>query len=134
MNCEKCKYIKMHDRVYSDGTRSLTCTKYKTFLGFIDENNILDKRNISECSGIHIFTKNEKYVDRPKFAEHGKCRRGAVKDVPKGITYHRRDKKYEVRFSYKGKYTYLGRCSDLEEAKKILENWKVENNVGKESR
>lgn len=130
MNCEKCSHIKIHDRVYPDGTRSLTCTKYKTFLGFIHENNVLEKRNVSECSGIHIFTKNKNYVDRPKHIENKRGRRGAVKDVPTGITYSKRDKKYEVRFSHKGKYIYLGRTADLESAKRLLENWKAANRCG----
>jgi extradiol dioxygenase family protein len=45
---------------------------------------------------------------------------------PKNIFYHKRDKKWDVAVTVNGKRKYIGRYSDLEDAKKALDDYKAQ--------
>lgn len=73
MNCKECKWLKINDYKFDDGTKTIECLKYGKFLEFTDnQGKMADEskfKQVIECIGdskANLKDKRSKSIDRKK--------------------------------------------------------------------
>lgn len=129
MNCKECKWLKINDYKFDDGTKTIECLKYGKFLSFTDiEGQMPDEnkfKQVIECIGdskVILRDKRKDDIDRKK-------------DIPqsgvKSISWYKPRKAWRVVIwlpTFKIK-KHIAIEEDLEKAKEIYKN--AINNIDK---
>lgn len=104
MDCKSCKWLKIYDYQFEDGTKTITCEKYNKHLGFTNENGDVTKvKHIMECKGeMKIIKSTNELIDK------------------EGVYLDSTTNKYIVVVDDSGKFSIIARVDSLEEGKKII--------------
>lgn len=119
MNCKECKWLKVNNYKFEDGTQTIECLKYGKILEFTDNQGEMPDENkfkqVIECIGdskANLKDKRSKSIDRKK-------------DIPqsgvKGISWYKPRKAWRVVIwlpTFKIK-KHIAIEEDLEKAKEI---------------
>lgn len=112
MDCNNCKWLRIYDYKFPDGTQTMECIKYNRFLGFT-----------TSTGETPTLRKNRYCIHKEVLSKH--TQESLPKSNVKGITWDKRDKSWKVSIWDKSlkKKVHLGQHKDLDQAIKILEDW-----------
>ena len=100
MECRNCNYFKINPFIFDDGTQTMECIKYNSFLGFTTSTGkVTEPRKNDHCIDKEVLSKP--------------IQESLPKSNIRGITW---DKNLR-------KKVHLGQHKDLDKAIKILEDW-----------
>lgn len=115
MSCTSCKFLKIHDFIFPDMTKTMECTKYNKHLGFTNKKWQPEKINfVYECNIVNKTNQKVKIVAKNKMQESEKI----------GVFRHAPTDKYFVRVNDGGVYTIIATVSTFQEAEYIWEMFK----------
>lgn len=112
MECRNCNYFKINPFIFDDGTQTMECIKYNSFLGFTtNTGKVTEPRKNDHCIDKEVLSKP--------------IQESLPKSNIRGITWDKRDKSWKVSIWDKNlrKKVHLGQHKDLDKAIKILEDW-----------
>lgn len=118
IKCKGCKFLEVSSYIFEDGTKSLACDKYKKFLGFTDTNF-----NFTKVNGVDMCEHNPKVVTISKSKKKIESQKSGVH----GIYWLKKSQKWQVKYydSTTRKCINIGCYADLDEAKEVLEAYKI---------
>ena len=114
MECRNCNYFKINPFIFDDGTQTMECIKYNSFLGFTTSTGVITKQR-----------KNDNCIYKEVINKPIKKSQIAPKSNIRGITWDKRDKSWKVSVWDRKlkKKVHLGQHKELNQAIKILEDW-----------
>lgn len=114
VECKNCSWFKINPFIFDDGTQTMECIKYNSFLGFTTSTGEITKQR-----------KNDNCIYKEVIDKPIKKRQIAPKSNVRGITWDKRDKIWKVTFWDRKtrRKIYLGQHKDLDQAIKLLEEW-----------
>ena len=114
MECKDCDWFKINPFIFDDGTQTMECIKYNSFLGFTTSTGVITKQR-----------KNDNCIYKEVINKPIKKSQIAPKSNIRGITWDKRDKSWKVSVWNRNlkKKVHLGQHKDLNQAIKILEDW-----------
>ena len=114
MECKDCGWFKINPFIFDDGTQTMECIKYNSFLGFTTSTGVITKQR-----------KNDNCIYKEVINKPIKKSQIAPKSNIRGITWDKRDKSWKVSVWDRKlkKKVHLGQHKDLNQAIKILEDW-----------
>ena len=66
MGCNNCKWFKVYDFTFPDGTKTIACEKYKKHLGFTNKKGqVKTVKAVSECEFNNYHRKEEVKTENP---------------------------------------------------------------------
>lgn len=66
MDCKSCKWLKIYDYQFEDGTKTITCEKYNRHLGFTNKKGqVKEVKAVSECEFNNYPRKLEVKTETP---------------------------------------------------------------------
>lgn len=119
--CKKCKFVEIGSFTFDDMTRSVICTRYNQFLGFTNKDlEIVEVNGLIQCKNnplIRVLKKDpiKNIVDGGGYGKSG----------VKHIHWNTSCKKWRVKYYNRRtkEHVELGKYADLEEAKRVLEEF-----------
>lgn len=112
MDCNNCKWLKIYNYKFPDGTKTIACEKYNKHLGFTNKKGeVVRVKHIEECRGkantIHLSKSGAEIITDKE-----------------GIYFNPKTKKYEVKVNDSGRYCFIAAARTEERAKQILKMFK----------
>ena len=114
MECKDCDWFKINPFIFDDGTQTMECIKYNSFLGFTTSTGVITKQR-----------KNDNCIYKEVINKPIKKSQIAPKSNKRGITRDKRDKSWKLSVWDRKlkKKVHLGQHKDFNQAIKILEDW-----------
>ena len=113
MDCKSCRWAKIYDYEFPEGTKTIACEKYNKHLGFTNKKGqVVKVKHIAECRG-QANTINSSKGETEIITNKA------------GIYFNEKTKKYEVKVNDNGKYCNIATTTSKERALQVLEMFKA---------